>query len=407
MSFSDSELADINLGSFLDFGYFLHYKNQNVFPDLSRLDESKYAELSEDELIDIGIMLWEKMISDQYREEDTHVVPLSGGIDSRAILATLLKHTSAEKIHTYTYGTPGSLDYEIGNEIAKRCGTNHRSFPLTEYNYNMDELIDASKRVDHQTLLFLHGPISEIDRSYADCQIWSGTIIDVFFGRHTHLKKASNWTDAILNSFDENQFTKSHKLSKHSYNDYIDLVDIDDRYCQYFEREHIIDLMNRQVKFVEPHVLMDGLNYKILFNNELSDFANCLPIYYRENQNLYFKIFMRAYPELFSIRTKTSFGLSLQAPAYAKFMKRSIDKIFGRSVKRNINYLNFSEKIIEDKDLNRIFTDNIYDLRDRKLLHWIDPVSILKSHMKKERDLSDALIPLVSLEIHLKSGLVL
>jgi hypothetical protein len=27
--------------------------------------------------------------------------------------------------------------------------------------------------------------------------------------------------------------------------------------------------------------------------------------------------------------------------------------------------------------------------------------------MKKERDLSDALIPLVSLEIHLKSGLVL
>jgi len=84
-----------------------------------------------------------------------------------------------------------------------------------------------------------------------------------------------------------------------------------------------------------------------------------------------------------------------------------MDKLFGRSEKCYIGYLDFSQKIIEDKNMNRIVNDIIYDLRDRKLLHWIDPVSIFKSYMTEKRDLFDALIPLVSLEIHLKNGLVL
>jgi hypothetical protein len=396
-----------NLNSFLDFGYFLNYKDQKHFIDFSGTDKNKYKDVPENDLIDMGINLWEGVISDQYNSKDHHVVPLSGGIDSRAILSTLLKFSSAKNIHTYTYGTPGSLDYEIGNEIAKKCGTTHHKFPLTSYKYDIDSLINTSKRINHQTLLFLHGPVDLIDKEFLNFHIWSGTIIDVFFGRHEHKEKADNWNDAIHNSFKENQFSNSMKISNCNYDDYVDLVDYDKDYENLFELEHIIDLMNRQVKFIEPHVLMGGLSYKTLFNNKLSDFANSIPNNFRKDQSLYIKMFTRAYPELFSIRTKTSFGLSLQSSNFKRTIKRSIDKLIGLSKKRNINYIDFNDKIKTDQNLRRIFIDNIHDLSQRKIIEWIDVISILNTHLNGKKDYSDVLMVLVSLEIHLKSGLEL
>jgi len=65
-----------------------------------------------------------------------HVVPISGGLDSRAILASLLKFTEAANIYTYTFGTPSTFDYEIGNLIAKETGTMHTSFPLNDYIFS-------------------------------------------------------------------------------------------------------------------------------------------------------------------------------------------------------------------------------------------------------------------------------
>ena len=51
-----------------------------------------------------------------------HIVPLSGGLDSRAILGGLLNAGLKKQITTVTFGTPGTLDYEIGSYVAKRIG---------------------------------------------------------------------------------------------------------------------------------------------------------------------------------------------------------------------------------------------------------------------------------------------
>src|SRR5690606_15813669 len=42
----------------------------------------------------------------------THLVPLSGGIDSRILLGALLRHVSPREIRTVTFGTPGAWDYD-------------------------------------------------------------------------------------------------------------------------------------------------------------------------------------------------------------------------------------------------------------------------------------------------------
>lgn len=397
-----------NLNSFLDFGYFLDYKNPSYKIDFGNTNKEQYIDSTEDELIDDGIRLWEKTIDDQFNLNKRHVVPLSGGIDSRAILATLLKYTDANNIDTFTYGTPGTLDYEIGCEIAQKVGTNHHKFPLTEHTYKLDDLINTSKRVDHQTMLFMHGPVDIIDKEFKNTNIWSGAIIDVFFGRHHHKKTATNWNDAILNSFAENQYVKSIKLANCDYGDYIKLVEYDSELEKSFELEHIIDLMNRQVKYIAPHVLMNGLDYKVLFNSELSSFANSIPDKYRDNQRLYKKMFIKAYPELFSIRTKSNFGLCLDATRQAIFLKRAQNKIFrtfGFSKNSDVNYLDFNEKIRNKKDLRGVVSSSVIDLKNRNIIDWINIESILNDHLSGKGNFSDALIVLASLEIHLKSGL--
>jgi len=44
------------------------------------------------------------------------------------------------------------------------------------------------------------------------------------------------------------------------------------------------------------------------------------------------------------------------------------------------------------------------DLKERKIIDWIDIDNIWKRHINKESDHADALITLASLEIHLKAG---
>ena len=395
-----------NLNSFLEFGYFLDYKNPIYEMDFSKTDKYKYINCTEEELIQEGIFHWEKNIEERFELTDKHVVPLSGGLDSRAILSALLKLTDAKNIYTFTYGAPGTFDYDIGNQIAEKIGTRHLKLPLTEYNYNIDSLVDISRRVAHQTILFHHGPVGLIDKEFKGANIWSGAIIDVFFGRHHHVRKANNWKDAIINSFYENQYVKSIKLSNCEYSEMIPLVQYDEKLENIFEREHVIDLMNRQVKFIAPHVLMDGLSYTTLFNSELSDFANCIPNNYRENQYLYKKIFINAYPELFSIRTKTNHGLNLNASKLSIFFKRfqnKLSKTLGYQ-DANSNYLDFNKSIRTKKDLKNVVATNIMDLKSRKLIDWVDIEEILNNHLTQKGDFADALIVLASLEIHLKAG---
>jgi len=401
----------VNLNSFLKFGYFLDYKNPNITFDFSGIDKEKYKNVTEDELVDIGIKLWKEAIQKQFNPNEKHVVPLSGGLDSRAILATLLEFTKAENIYTYTFGTPKTLDFDIGNLLAKKVGTNHTKYPLTEYKYDVEELIDISKRIDHQTLLFLHPPVSEIDRLFSDFNVWSGTIIDVFFGRHTHIQKANSWENAINNSFKENEFVTSIDLTNVEDEQYFKFINYDDDLKDTLVLEHVIDLLNRQLKFIAPHVLMKGYKYKLLLDKSLTRFALSIDNSLLENQYLYKKMFLRGFPKLFSLPTKSNFGLPLNTGRVKVLGKRLVNKMKRISNKfinifpnPGINYIDFNEGIRNREDIKKIVYRNIMDLKQRKIVDWIDIDEIWKRHINKTADHADALLTLASLEIHLKAG---
>ncbi len=79
-----------NLNSFLKLGYFLDYKNENISIDVSNIDNLKYQNISEYDLLNIASSLWNEAVNKSFSLNKKHLVPISGGLDSRAILATLL-----------------------------------------------------------------------------------------------------------------------------------------------------------------------------------------------------------------------------------------------------------------------------------------------------------------------------
>ena len=99
----------------------------------SKVGSSDFREglkaLSEPALIDQGVAA----IKARFQEADngTHIVPLSGGLDSRAILAGLLDRGLKDQIIATTYGTPGTYDYDIGCRVAKKIGVKHKAFDLS------------------------------------------------------------------------------------------------------------------------------------------------------------------------------------------------------------------------------------------------------------------------------------
>lgn len=404
-------LSNNNLKSFLLLGYFLDYRNTKYAIDFSNIDKNKYISYSDDELIDIGINIFRKAIARRFKENEIHVVPISGGLDSRAILTGLLEFTEARNIYTYTFGTPKTLDYEIGNQVAKKIGTNHTIFPLTDYKYTLEELIDISDRIDRQTVLFHHPPVQEIYKKFKGSSIWSGYLGDPLTGSHFPNSKAQTLSEAKKKFIEKNQYVRSVNMMYGHIDDLYQLIDSNLISKDLLSIEEQLDFQNRQTKFIAPHVLMNGFTYRTPFlDPDWVRFCLSVEDSYRKDQFLYKKILSKLNPMIFSIATKTNFGLPINANKIKVYSKRVTNKLqkfvakkFSFYVNPYINYLDFDEAIRDRDDINSIIHECITDLIKRKIVDWINVEKIYKKHMDKKGDFADALIVLASLEIHIKS----
>lgn len=397
------------INSFLTLGYFLDYQNPDLTFDFSGVDKSKYAQATEQELIEEGSKLWLEAIAANYNPNDKHLVPISGGLDSRAVLAGLLKHTEAKNIHTYTFGTPKTLDYDIGNYIAKKLGTNHTEYDLTNYNYSQEELEDISVRVDRQTILFHHPPVWEVEKKFAGFKLWSGFGGDAISGIKYKSNESKSIKAAFLSYLNSNKYTKSIGIEPPYSNDpkIKHLVNYEG-----ISFDEVITLENIVAKFEAPHVALKGFDYALpVIYKPWIDFILSVPNKYRLNQHLYKEILMYTFPKEFSWKTKTNLGLPLNASKLRFFLKRVKDKgvrtIFSNVAGSGTNYLDFNYQIRNKPDLKKVISTNVLDLKQRNIIDRLDPQEILNKHLSGKANHADILIALASLEIHLKTGLKL
>lgn len=403
-----TEIKNDKINNFLKFGYFFDY-NPDLEIKLDEIDKKKYESASRSELVKIGGDKFLDSISKEYEPNKRNLVPISGGLDSRAILAGLLRFTDARNIETYTFGVRGSLDFEIGNYIAKKLGTNHMSFDLEKYDYDESSLFDISSRVDRQTMLFHHAPIKAVDQNFKDHFHWSGFMGDPIAGSKYKNEYKNCLKSAKEKFLLDNVFTTSVKLYDAIEQEYFltkPNINSDNLSC--YEQ---IDFFNRQLKYVMPHVLMKGYDYKLPFvNSVFSQFMLDVDNKYRDNQNLYYDILLQSFPKEFKYRTRTKYGLPLNTSHRVANFKRLSNKFLQVSrINRNINvnYMDFANLIRRDKKFYNLIRCSVNDFNERKFVLPFDVNKVLLEHVNGYNNHTNILLLITSLDIHLKNGLQL
>lgn len=403
------KLSEANINSFIYSSYFFDniHEMDNVLQDYEY--NEAYNNLSLDEIIPYGKELLFSIIEKNFEKNKTHYLPLSGGLDSRLVLAVLLEFTEAKNIHTYTYGTPKTLDYDIGNEVAKKLGTNHTQLDLRMQDYNIEELIDMSNRIKNQTILFHHPPIDFIKDLPSDINVWSG-----FLGEHTggaSSKYDFNMTQSRELFLKNVQFNHSIKFSDHEMSHIANLIpDFDLNLYKNLTNYEIIDIVFEQRRLTKPHLLFEGPEYKVPYiEKEWLDFTLSINRKYRQNEYFYREIMVKNFPDIFDIRAKNFGGLSMNSSKVNIFRKKAQNRLKNNLSKKTnlisnplINYVDFSTEIRINESLKNVISETLADFQKRDIVN-INLEKKLKEHIDKKGNYTDLLLIIASLELNFKA----
>lgn len=421
MHYSDAEGFKMNkkeINQFLAFGYIID-ENHSIPKEIANIHkDDRFDACNEDEIVQAGVQSWRSAIQNILADDDQEiVVPLSGGLDSRAILAGLLEFKSHKMIYTFTFGLPGTFDYEIGNLVANFCKTNHHSYNLNEYPYTYDVLEQISQLTSSNTMLFHHAPISLINRDFGtDKAHWSGFMGDPLAGSHLPPPSEASepsWDQARKYFVEKNTYCRSISLKSPDIN-YIDLLPRSPLgKCDSINYAECLDFAIRQQCYVKPLVLLGELDYKLPFlHQNWVDFILNVPYWCRRNQYIYRKVLLKAYPKLFSLPVKNNGGLPLNAKPWQLSSQNIIwiiRSLFEKALSRWVhqpplgtNFIDFNEGIRRRDDLNKLVSSLLQDLIKREIIDWIDIEDIWNKHIHRKANYADALTLLASLEVNLR-----
>jgi len=392
---------------YLTYGYFPDYNLSKYVPDIiTKLDINDLSYKQKQEKF---IKIFKEVIAKNINEIPTHkkiIIPISGGLDSRSILAEVIKNVDINRITTYTFGIKGSYDYEIGKEVAKKAGVKHIAINLNTTLFTQNDMVEVAKLCDFQTHLFHHPPLSVLKEIAGEGIIISGYLGDIIFGSYAHFKNV-NFQSAneyylkhkyYSDFFAENYLENNRKLLNFEFDEDSPVLPL----------EQLI-LYERGPKLTAPHILLKGWEYKVpLIDKKIMDFMFSLPQNERINERFFIDAMIRFYPDLFNIRAKTTYGFHLKSNPLFHYYARLKNKIiwylniYGANfVYTPFNYLDYNKAILYRDDINKIVVNNLHDLKNRNLLDF-DPFKIYQQH-KKSKNLYTIILLLTSLEIILKA----
>jgi len=403
--------SPIGVESFLKLGYFIDYEANRQPIDFSRIDKGRYTETSGPELVAVGKEALRSTIGEQFQDSNDHVVPLSGGLDSRLILCALLEQTEAKNIRTYTHGIPGSYDFEIGAQLAKEAGTRHISFPMNAMTYHEDDLLDVARREDCQAVLFLNTPSREVERLFGNGTVWSGYVGDAVAGSHLHDPPSATLDQAKRTYLRNRAFVRSTRLHRCSDDAFIPHVAGGRIAPDVLTWDEQVLFDEGVAKFTVAHVIWKGFTYKTpLINSVWMDFMFSVPNRYRLGRQLMIDVGRAISPRLFGLRSTNRIGHDFDTPKAmlkATFWWNRVRKLFHQFAPSvnwpNVQYNDFNEAIRTSPDVRRIVRGAVERLRTRGICDWVDFDGIWQRHERRLRNHGDALIVLASLQLVLEA----
>jgi len=354
-----------------------------------------------DELTDELGDLWQAAVERRIRENESIMIPLSGGLDSRAILAAALRYTSKDRILTFTFGEKGSFDFEIGKLVAERAGVRNIPLGVERHDFlgqyeasvnDVEGMIDATPYFPTTGYRQLEAYVNTLEVGYMGDPIMGSHISSSMLGRTLRVEKDFvEAKDIILakNSLNALEFTRRlfhtdweglEHLTTSIEHTVWDLrgsgVSNLANFCAIWDYRH------RQNKYSTFAVLRYGncFNYSMPFlDNDVIDFMLGIPANLRVSQKLYKLMLVNRYPALFDLPVKNNWGLRFNTSGPARFLRRAAlfskmkaNASSTRLIKRNIfldqgkNYIDYDDLLRQNDEYRSFMRGMIEKVKQRE-----------------------------------------
>lgn len=445
----DKEINEVAMAEFLIFGYPLEertlFRRVSFLPPGSILNYSKgrisvkkywdfpytedYKDYSESHYIEGLANLLLRAVERQLQGSHRMGVSLSGGLDSRTIVACIDR--KYYPIHTITFAERGCDDQKFAKLVANKLGTIHHFYQLSPESI-VDFFQKASWISDGvQSPWTMHGiSILEDERSYCNVML-SGIPGDLTIG-------GSYLTDNILSASNEDEFVQAvyRKMSGIFANgEIMSLLFRDDSYrkingtafeslrqilrgCKdtiYANRGDHFFFRDRAAhnSALGLYIARTQFEYRTPFlDNDLVDFVLTVPPELRWDHYIYIKTFSKLFPYLSKIPWQKT-GLPINAGRLRRnffhtkaLVKRKfysgLRKKFGISLSSRDTHpmVNYREWLKNDKKLQQFFYGILTD-RGAGLSRYFEPhvvKSMLQEHFAGERNNKDIIGRIMTFE---------
>lgn len=417
------ELKTPDLAAILHYGYQLHpNERQLALPfDATVLDAIQGERralrgLNEASLCDHGINLWKKVCGRLVASATGPLVlPLSAGLDSRAILAGVVDQGAVD-IETVTYGVPGSFDYEIAPAIARAAGVANTRINLHDVTVDLARL-DAIALEPGRSSFFLDMYFTRqlFDRYGPGCIYLSGYLGDVLAGKNLRSEVSRTWDDARRLFSSANRYSRSVWLAPPGVQPEQLLPGepfVDEALLGYDEQ---LDYAVRQECLMRPIVMRPDYNcIAPMLDPAWATFMLALDLHHRHGRSLFKKMFVKGFPELFRLPTTANGGLPLQAsaPRVARYQRRLRHRRRWRQRMRWLlpsltlplgnpawQYIDIRRALNDRADVSALLDRSVAQVQAKELLPWVDSEQLLREYRQGELGHSRALLVLVNLGV--------
>jgi hypothetical protein len=366
-----------------------------------------------------GIKVFKETMAEEIARTDpnaTHIVPLSAGLDSRAVLGGLLENVPASRIIAATYGIPGSWDFEVAKDIAVKFGIKHEIFNLLDENWDVDELIIAANRLKSPVSVHQSYVRQKINNHFgSSCVYWSGFMGDVF--DYTEIKIPNTDKRKAIEFLLAPLVTKNYKNQKF-HNLIIEKMIDECDWERLSQSKIILDLQLQisiqQQQLTRPIVLINGYTFMTPFlNKKWIAFSSSIPNKWAYDRSLHKRIIHDGYADIAKFPTTASAGRSVVASQFEIYLGKAIAKLQPYIMRRDpyfshprTNYINWTESLRDKGRLQDSVYSTLQDLKKRGILDERDIDNWWSDHLSRKIDYARLLMNLSSLELLLKAGVM-
>ena len=402
-------MMDQRVKEYLHFGYCLSKTDRYPF---TVPEDFTGKDLSEKKPVEHLHQVFKHVIGKNKIDQNI-VIPISGGLDSRLLLAEYLRQYEHNQIKTVTFGVSHSLDTVLPLKLAKRFDLSHTFINLIDQDFSEKSLLYYAQQQSNPTFLIEAYCNYLIRNSFNQ----DDTFVSGYFGDPVagfispKFQQISSFEDALEIFVKESKLDKTGILSSLDSNS-LSICDDNFSFLSPYEK---LNFRLRQVNMIEPIVIDDRYNYQTPFSDsDLVQLMFSLPQADRIEKKLFFEMADKYYPEYFKIGLKNLFGARIKSTQLEKDIRRKY--CYAKKIlSRRFPVLNISDPLlnyfspywfyVSNESTARMVQQNLADLRKRDILDGVNPLVAYEKFTMGDYRFANAVKLLFNAEIYLKAGI--